>query len=75
MMNRLKKNRGTEKPTKRAATSLQGMVKNQLEIAEVGKTSLCTHRFSLNFSLTVEFIRLTQQKLLDSTTSQTIGTG
>ena len=71
MMNGLNKIRERYKPTKMESTSVQGMVKTKLEKVEVEKASLFTHRCSLNFSLTVECPRLTQQKLLDSITSQT----
>ena len=43
---------------KMAGTSVQGMAKTQLEIVEVEKASLFTHRYILHFSLTVEFPRL-----------------
>ena len=58
IMNGLKKIRRREKPTKRAGTRGQGMVKTQLEVVEVGKASLYPHRFSLNCSLIVECNRL-----------------
>ena len=37
-----------EKPTKRSGTSVQGMVKTQLEIVEVEKASLYPHRLILH---------------------------
>ena len=38
-----------------AGTSVQGMVKNQLEIVELEKLSLFPHRYSLYFALNVEY--------------------
>ena len=38
---------GIYTPTKREVLSVQGMVKNQLEIVEVGKASLFPHIYSL----------------------------
>ena len=60
-MNGKKKITGIENPTKMADTSLQGVVKNQLEIVEVEKASIFTHICSLQFKLTVECHSLTQQ--------------
>ena len=51
MMNGMNKIRGREKPTKRAGTRGQVMVKIQLEIVEVEKSSLYLHRFSLHCAL------------------------
>ena len=51
------------------------MIKNQLEILEVKKYSLCPHIYSINFTLIVECLILTQHKLLDYTSSKTRGTG
>ena len=43
MKNGQKKSRGRENEKKRAGTSVQGIVKTQLEILEVGKVSLCPY--------------------------------
>ena len=75
MMSGTKKNIGREKLAKKAGPTVQGMVKTQLKIAEVEKSSICPHRCSLPFSLNVEYPRLTLQKWLDSTTSQARGPG
>ena len=48
VINGLKENRRREKPKKIAGPSVQGMVKNQLEIVEVWKSSFFPHRCSLN---------------------------
>ena len=74
-MNRLNKNRGKENNTKGSGLIVQGMVKNQLETVEVEKASFSNQKFSLNFVITVEFPRKTQQKQLASTTIQNRGTG
>ena len=55
MMNGLKKNRARDKPTKRADTSVQGIVKTKMEVAEEDNDSLCPHRCSIHYALTVEF--------------------
>ena len=73
MMNGLKKIVGRKNNSKMSGPSVQGVVKMQLEIMEVVKASLFPHRFSLHCALTVECPRLTYQKWLDSTTSQTRG--
>ena len=49
----MKKNIGRGNPTKSAGTILQGIVKTQLEVVEVENNSLCPHRFSLHYALTV----------------------
>ena len=61
MMNGQKKIRRREKPTKRAGSSLQGIVETQMEIVEEEDHSLCPHRCSLHFALTVECPRLKLQ--------------
>ena len=52
-------------------TSIQGNVKTQLDILEVGKASLCPRICSLHFALTVEFPRLIFKELLESKISKT----
>ena len=47
MMNGKEKNRGINKPEEREDTSIQRIVKNQLEVMEVENESLCNQRFSL----------------------------
>ena len=59
MMKELKKNRVRHSPTKSLSPGVQGVVKNLLEIVEVKKYSLSAHRCSLQFSLTLECLRLT----------------
>ena len=61
-INGLKKYRGRKKPTKRAGTSLQEIVKTQMEVVEKENASLSPHIFSLNYALAVEFSILKQQK-------------
>ena len=73
MMNGLKKIRVRYKPTKRAGHIEKGVVKNQLEIVEVGKDSLFPHKFSLNFALIFKCPSMTQQKLLKSIPNQNRG--
>ena len=60
---------------KKPGLSVQGMAKTQLETVKVQKSPLFPHKCSLYFELTVECPRLTQQKRLASTTSQTRGPG
>ena len=49
-----KKNIGREKPTKSSGPIEQVMVKTELENVEVGKASLCTHRYSQHCALILE---------------------
>ena len=53
IMNGRNKNRGRDKPIKITGPILQGMVKTQLEIVEVGKSSLYPHRCILYIALNV----------------------
>ena len=68
-------NHGKRESYKKGSSREQGMLKTQVEIVEVEKASLCTQICSLNFSLIVECLRMTKQKILDSITSQTRGPG
>ena len=74
-MNGKKRETGRDNPTKRAGPSVHGTRKNKLEILEVENASLYPHICSLIYALTVECTRLTQQDLLDSKISQTVGPG
>ena len=56
-MNELKENIGKNKPTKSAGTSVQGILKTQLEVVEVENVSLCPHILIQNYALTVECTR------------------
>ena len=48
-----------ERTQKSAGISVQGMVKNQVEVVELAKDSFCPHICSLKFALTEECIMLT----------------
>ena len=65
MINGLMGSRGIEKPTKRAGPRGQGMMKTQLEMAEVKKSSLCPHICSMHCALNAESPRPTLKKNCD----------
>ena len=65
-MNGLNKKRVREKPTKKECPSVQGIVKTPLEVVKIEIFSHCPHRCSLHDTLTMEYPRLKQQKILDS---------
>ena len=75
MMSGLKKYRVKYEALKEAGPIIQGIVKNQLELLEVGNAYLYPHICSLHYEPTVEFLRMKYLKGLDSTTIKTRGPG